>query len=80
MSDTAPQGEAPAGSNITSEPTDASEALPDEHPGVEDGTVLKTEVPSDEPNQKPTVIEEKVVYDFDTDGKQIGWHKEAVTA
>lgn len=38
--------------------------------GVPDGTVINTV-------EGQTLIKEKVVYDTDEDGNQIGWHKEA---
>ncbi len=52
--------------------------LPDEHPGVEDGEVVATTVPAEESGGQVSELQERIVFDYDDEGNQIGWHKETV--
>lgn len=58
--------------------TEAVPELPNEHPGVEDGTVLTTPVEPEEPGGEVREVQEKIVYEYDAEGNQVGWHKEVV--
>lgn len=61
-----------------SDTPDVVEEFPAEHPGVVDGEVVTSTIPADESGSEVGTVEERIVYDYDEGGDQIGWHKEAV--